>query len=44
MLKIIKTLYVKSYTKEFLDNFDEEEFYVNPTGNFVIGGPDGIVD
>ena len=25
----------------FLEGFDENEFYVNPTGNFVIGGPDG---
>jgi len=24
-----------------LIDFDEKEFYVNPTGNFVIGGPDG---
>jgi len=24
-----------------LEGFNEEEFYVNPTGNFVIGGPDG---
>ena len=26
-----------------IDNFDEKEFYVNPTGNFVTGGPDGDV-
>ena len=31
----------KSIPKNFLENFDENEFYVNPTGNFVIGGPDG---
>ena len=24
-----------------MQDFDEKEFYVNPTGNFVIGGPDG---
>ena len=24
-----------------LQDFKDEEFYVNPTGNFVIGGPDG---
>ena len=24
-----------------MEGFNEEEFYVNPTGNFVIGGPDG---
>ena len=32
---------LKSIPKEFLEDFNEEEFYVNPTGNFVIGGPDG---
>ena len=32
---------LKSIPKEFLEGFNEEEFYVNPTGNFVIGGPDG---
>ena len=31
----------KSIPKNFLENFNEKEFYVNPTGNFVIGGPDG---
>ena len=31
----------KSIPKNFLENFNENEFYVNPTGNFVIGGPDG---
>ena len=31
----------KSIPKNFLDGFNEENFYVNPTGNFVIGGPDG---
>ena len=30
-----------SIPKRFLDGFNEDEFYVNPTGNFVIGGPDG---
>jgi S-adenosylmethionine synthetase len=32
---------LKSIPSNFLEGFDEEEFYVNPTGNFVIGGPDG---
>tara|TARA_B100001063_G_C16434788_1_gene390612 strand:- start:86 stop:625 length:540 start_codon:yes stop_codon:yes gene_type:complete len=32
---------LKSIPKNFLQDFNEEEFYVNPTGNFVIGGPDG---
>ena len=31
----------KSIPKKFLEGFDEKELYVNPTGNFVIGGPDG---
>ena len=26
---------------ELLENLDDSNFYVNPTGNFVIGGPDG---
>ena len=32
---------LKSIPKNFLEDFDENDFYVNPTGNFVIGGPDG---
>jgi len=32
---------LKSIPENFLEGFNEEEFYVNPTGNFVIGGPDG---
>ena len=32
---------IKSIPKKFLENFDDSELYVNPTGNFVIGGPDG---
>ena len=32
---------LKSIPENFLKDFDEDEFYVNPTGNFVIGGPDG---
>jgi S-adenosylmethionine synthetase len=32
---------LNSIPKSFLDGFNEDEFYVNPTGNFVIGGPDG---
>ncbi len=31
----------KSIPNNFFEGFDEKEFYVNPTGNFVIGGPDG---
>ena len=32
---------LKAIPEIFLKGFDEKEFYVNPTGNFVIGGPDG---
>ncbi|TXH33156.1 MAG: methionine adenosyltransferase [Rhodospirillaceae bacterium] len=35
---------VRPYVKEVLPNgwmCDEESFYVNPTGRFVVGGPDG---
>ena len=38
---LLRPYVLKSIPKHFLDGFDEEEFYVNPTGNFVIGGPDG---
>ena len=32
---------IKAIPGNFLDGFNDEDFYVNPTGNFVIGGPDG---
>ena len=38
---LLRPYMLKSIPKNFLDGFDENEFYVNPTGNFVIGGPDG---
>ena len=31
----------KSIPKNLLGNLDDKEIYINPTGNFVIGGPDG---
>ena len=31
----------KSIPKNLLGSLDEKEIYINPTGNFVIGGPDG---
>ena len=31
----------RSIPKSLLGNLDEKEIYINPTGNFVIGGPDG---
>ena len=39
--ELLRPYMLKSIPKNFLENFNEEEFYVNPTGNFVIGGPDG---
>ena len=31
----------KAIPKELLSDLKDEEFYVNPTGQFIIGGPDG---
>jgi S-adenosylmethionine synthetase len=31
----------RSIPKNLLGNLNEKEIYINPTGNFVIGGPDG---
>ena len=31
----------KAIPKTLLNGLDDKEIYVNPTGNFVIGGPDG---
>ena len=39
--ELLRPYMLNSIPKEFMDGFNEEEFYVNPTGNFVIGGPDG---
>ena len=39
--ELIIPLYNKIYTKEFLDGLDPKEIYINPTGQFIIGGPDG---
>ena len=38
---LVRPYLEKAIPKDFLMNLKEEEFYVNPTGNFVIGGPDG---
>jgi len=38
---LLRPYMLKSIPENFLEGFDENEFYVNPTGNFVIGGPDG---
>ena len=39
--ELLRPYMLKSIPKFFLDSLNEDEFYVNPTGNFVIGGPDG---
>ena len=39
--ELIKPYIERSIPKELLINLDEKEIYINPTGNFVIGGPDG---
>ncbi len=39
--ELLRPYMLNSIPSEFMDGFKEEEFYVNPTGNFVIGGPDG---
>ena len=38
---LLRPYMLKSIPENFLQGFDDDEFYVNPTGNFVIGGPDG---
>jgi S-adenosylmethionine synthetase len=38
---LLRPYMLKSIPENFLQGFNEEEFYVNPTGKFVIGGPDG---
>ena len=39
--QLLRPYLIKSIPKNLLQDFNEDEFYVNPTGNFVIGGPDG---
>ncbi len=39
--ELLRPYLTNSIPKDFLEGFNEDEFYVNPTGNFVIGGPDG---
>jgi S-adenosylmethionine synthetase len=38
---LLKPYITKSIPEKYLKDFDEKELYINPTGNFVIGGPDG---
>jgi len=39
--EIVRPYLEQSIPKNLLENFKDEEFYVNPTGQFIIGGPDG---
>ena len=39
--EIVRPYLEKSIPKKLLKELKEEEFYVNPTGQFIIGGPDG---
>ena len=39
--ELLRPYLKKSIPEKFLEDFNDNEFYVNPTGNFVIGGPDG---
>ena len=39
--EIVRPYLEKSIPKKLLQALKEEEFYVNPTGQFIIGGPDG---
>ena len=39
--ELVKPYIEKSIPKNLLTELDEKEIYINPTGNFVIGGPDG---
>jgi S-adenosylmethionine synthetase len=41
VIELLRPYMLKSIPEKFLKDFNEDEFYVNPTGNFVIGGPDG---
>ena len=39
--EIVRPYLEKSIPKNLLEGLKDEEFYVNPTGQFIIGGPDG---
>ena len=39
--ELLRPYMLTAIPEKYLEGFNEEEFYVNPTGNFVIGGPDG---
>ena len=39
--ELVKPYIEKSIPKNLINGLEDTEIYVNPTGNFVIGGPDG---
>tara|TARA_Y100000590_G_scaffold117519_1_gene134332 strand:- start:698 stop:1864 length:1167 start_codon:yes stop_codon:yes gene_type:complete len=39
--EIVKPFVYDCIPSDLMSDLKDEEFYVNPTGNFVIGGPDG---
>ena len=39
--EIVRPYLEKSIPNELLSGLKDEDFYVNPTGQFIIGGPDG---
>ena len=39
--EIVRPYLEKAIPKQLLSGLKEEDFYVNPTGQFIIGGPDG---
>ena len=39
--EIVRPYLEKAIPKNLLSGLKEDEFYVNPTGQFIIGGPDG---
>ena len=39
--EIVKPYVYECIPNHLLEDLKDDEFYVNPTGNFVIGGPDG---
>ena len=39
--EIVRPYLEKAIPKKLLKNLNDKDFYVNPTGQFIIGGPDG---
>tara|TARA_S200000501_G_scaffold340419_1_gene348980 strand:- start:4476 stop:5645 length:1170 start_codon:yes stop_codon:yes gene_type:complete len=39
--EIVRPYLEKAIPKKLLSNLNDKDFYVNPTGQFIIGGPDG---